>query len=450
MKNPVDQITDKVKKYAQSCGISLTGRILVGLSGGADSVALTDILTRLGADIVCVHVNHMIRGDEADRDEQFCRDLCKDRGIGFRAVRVDIPALAEARRTGMEETARDERRRILLDAAHEYGCGSIALAHNANDRAEMLIFNLCRGAGVNGLGSIRPIRIEDGINVIRPLLCLSKDEILSYLDNIGMSHVYDSTNSDTAYTRNYIRAEVLPALRRVNPSYLSNINRTAELCDEADGFICACAVGYLTSHAAPDKESLSRLHPAVAKKVFSLLYQRASGNSLSDVHLSAVYGFYAEAENGKRLQLPSGYDLICDNGAFRFTARTDPCEYEIKLAFGENVIEQKNCRVFVERAGSAAPLEGYINIYKIVKRIKISSAIIEKGVYIRNRRPSDSIKYGGMTHSVKDLLSEKKIPSSIRGDYPVICDGDGVLFVPPFAVRDGCRGDEKIYLTYCE
>ena len=117
---------------------------------------------------------------------------------------------------------------------------------------------------------------------------------------------------------------------------------------------------------------------------------------------------------------------------------------------GENVVPGRNCRIFVENENSASPLDVYKNIYKIVKRIKISSDIIKNNIYVRNRREGDSIRYGNMTHSVKKLLSEKKIPSSSRPDYPVIYDREGLLFVPPYAVRDGIRGDEKIYLTYAE
>ena len=450
MKSPADSVFEKFAAYAEQNNICFDGRILLGLSGGADSVSLLLLLLQSNAAPVCVHVNHMIRGAEADRDEDFCRTLCKKYGVEFYAYHVNVPELAKTRHTGTEETARDERRRILLSAAKEYGCDKIALAHNKNDRAETLLFNLARGTGVKGLGSIRPVRDEDGFIVIRPLLCLNKEEILLYLKEKNQDHIFDSTNGDTDYTRNYIRQSVMPLFERINPAYLSNINKAAELCCETDGFITEYAEKFISEHRKPDKASLYSLHPAAFKKVFSLLYEKKCGEALSEKHLQLICDFVGCAENGQKLQFPCGTDLICENGGFVFITRTQPLEYDVKLESGENTVPGRNCRIFVENENSAVPLDAYINIYRIVKRIKISSDIIKNGIYVRNRRISDSIRYGNMTHSVKKLLSEKKIPSSSRADYPVIYNKNGLIFVPPFAAADGIRGDEKIYLTYCE
>lgn len=449
MKNKTDSIFDLVKSYAEKNGIELQGKIAVGLSGGADSVSLLLLLTEAGAEPVCIHVNHMIRGEEAERDETFCRELCKNLGVEFHSYRVDIPALSKERGTGTEETARNERKRILINAAKEFGCRAIALAHNKHDRAETLVFNLARGTGVKGLGSIRPYRVENGVKIIRPILCLSKDEIISYLEKKGQSFVFDSTNSDTDYTRNYIRSAVLPSFERINASYLSNINKAAELAAEADDFIDKCASDF-TKAGVFDKAAFEKTHPAVIKRALSMLYERECGEALSEAHLTAAVDLIRNAENGQRAELPNEVDFICENGSFRFIKRVSPVNYCIKLVRGENDIPHKKCKIFVENVNSAPSLSSYINIYKKVKRIKISSDIINNGLFVRNRQPSDSVKYGGMTHSVKKILSEKKIPSSQRPDYPVICDAEGVLFVPPFAVRDGCAGDGGIYLTYCE
>ncbi len=450
MKNPADNVFVKFTGYAKENNISFEKKILVGLSGGADSVSLLLLLLQAKASVVCVHVNHMIRGDEADRDEQFCRALCEKYEVPFYAYRVNIPELAKERHTGTEETARDERRRVLISAAKEHGCGAIALAHNKNDRAETLLFNLARGTGVRGLGSILPVREDGGVLIIRPVLCLNRDEILSYLADMGQDHIHDSTNDDTNYTRNYIRHTLMPSLQRINPAYLSNINKAADLCAESDGFITECAESFISSHAVMGKTELSELHPAVFKKVFSLLYEKKCGQSLSDVHLQIISGFVNFADNGHSLQFPFGVDLICENGGFVFIERKEPIEYNYRLTFGENSVPGRNCKIFVENENSASPIDAYKNIYKIVKRIKISSDIIKNNIWVRNRADGDSIKYGNMTHSVKKILSEKKVPSSCRPDYPVIYDSEGLLFVPPYAVRDGIRGDEKIYITYCE
>jgi len=448
LKNKTD-VFEKVKAYAKQNDVELYGKMIVGLSGGADSVSLLLLLLQAGVTPVCVHVNHMIRGDEADRDEAFCLKLCEKLGVEFHSCRIDVPALSKERKTGTEETARTERKRILSDAAIKIGCNTVALAHNKNDRAETFVFNLARGCGIKGLGSIRPVRTEHGVRYIRPLLCLSKDEIISYLSEKSQSFVFDSTNADTDYTRNYIRSVVLPSFDRINPSYLSNINKAAELSAEADDFIDLCAEEFI-NNGGFDKAAFEKAHPAVLKRALSKLYERECDEALSEVHLSAAAGFIHEAENGQRLELPDGVDFICENGVFHFIKRVSPLNYCIKLEFGENDIPHKKCKIFVENVNSARELSSYINVYKKVKRIKLSSDIINNGLFVRNRRSSDTVTYGGMTHSVKKILSEKKIPSSQRPDYPVICDRYGVLFLPPNSVRDGAAGDGQIYLTYCE
>lgn len=450
MKNRVDLTVGKAAEYAEKNGISLKGRILVGLSGGADSVSLLHILLRLGAEPVCVHVNHMIRGADADRDEEFCRALCEKLAVEFHSYRVNVPELAKSRRAGLEETARDERRRIFKAAEKEYGCESTALAHNADDRAETFLFNLARGAGTKGLGSIRPVRREDGMTLIRPLLCLTKAEILAFLSAVGEDHVTDSTNDDTDYTRNYIRHELLPLFGRINPAYLSNINKAADSAAEVDDLITETANRALNGASSVSKQELAALEPAVSKKVLSLLYEKQTGQSLSDTHLQIILGFADSAENGKRLCLPDNCDLVCDNGHLRFTKRTEPAAYDFRLAPGRNDVPGKNCVFFLESSDDLGASDAYINIYKLVKRVKINSAIIEQGVYVKNRSDGDTIFYGGMTHSVKKLLSQKKIPSSERACHPVVYDKDGILFVPPGSVRDGIRGDGAVCLTYFE
>lgn len=450
MKNPVELLTDEVRSFASENGMELSGRLIVGLSGGADSVTLLLMLKLLGTTPVCVHVNHMIRGAEADADEEFCRQLCLGHGVEFHAYRVNVPELSAKLKKGTEETARDERRRIFSEAVKEYGCHAVAVAHNMNDRAETLIFNLVRGSGPRGLGSIKPVRCDGDVVYYRPLLCLSRKSITEFLSAQSQSYVTDSTNVDTDYTRNYVRHEILPRLQRINPAYLSNINKAARLCAEADDLVSFTANGYLSSDGAMSADSLSRLHPATFKKVFSILYERQCGEALSDAHLSLIFSFVKEADNGKRLCFPSEVDLIRENGVFRFIRRTAPERYRAELRAGKNEISGKNFVIFIENADSAAPHDSYINIYKLVKRIKISSDIIKKGIYVRNREDGDFIVSSGMTHTVKKVLGDKKIPSSEKSGYPVICDGEGLLFLPPFYVRDNVRGDERIYLTYCE
>ena len=207
--------------------------MLVALSGGADSVALLRALQALSHDVCAAHVNHGIRGAEAERDETFCRELCEALGVPFLALHTDVPALAEAGGTGLEETAREERYRLLEEARRQLACDCIATAHNAEDNGETLLLHLARGTGLAGLCGIPPVRGR----VIRPLLSVSRREIEAYLASIDQPYVNDSTNGDVDYSRNRIRARVMPELAAINPGFIRAAERTARLLSEDEALL---------------------------------------------------------------------------------------------------------------------------------------------------------------------------------------------------------------------
>ena len=197
----------------------LKGGVVVGFSGGADSVMLLLLLAKYRSDfghfpILALHINHMIRGEEADRDEKFSFDFCKKCGIDFRSVKADIPALAKIAHTGIEETARTFRYNTFKQIASELNYSAIAVAHNATDNLETIILNMMRGAGTVGLAGIIPKRD----NIIRPLIGVSKAEITECLIEANVDFVTDSTNLSTEYTRNYVRSEILPKLSHLSPT----------------------------------------------------------------------------------------------------------------------------------------------------------------------------------------------------------------------------------------
>lgn len=221
----MDGIREKFISSAAKLGIgdALSGAdaIVCALSGGADSCALLLLLKECyaNAEIRAFHVNHMIRGEEADRDEEHCRALCGRLGVPFAVKKTDVPAMAEKLSLGLEEAARtarysafDEYRKSLLAEGKKDVL--FATAHNADDNLETLIFNLIRGSGAHGLSGIAPRRGY----IVRPMLSLSSEEIRDFMRSRGESFVTDSTNADTSYTRNKIRTQVIPILRTVSPA----------------------------------------------------------------------------------------------------------------------------------------------------------------------------------------------------------------------------------------
>ena len=197
-----NKIEKAIKQYEMS---NIYEGAIIGFSGGADSSAILHYLSKKTKKLLAIHINHMIRGEEALRDEFFCKNMCKKLGVKFLSFRVDVPYLAEERKQGLEETAREERYKIfnkIISQNSDYKC--IVTAHNANDNAETVIFNLSRGSGAKGIAGIKPVLN----NIVRPLIYCSKQEILEYCKKNSITFVNDSTNLDTDYTRNYIKYQI--------------------------------------------------------------------------------------------------------------------------------------------------------------------------------------------------------------------------------------------------
>ncbi|MBP5158691.1 MAG: tRNA lysidine(34) synthetase TilS, partial [Lachnospiraceae bacterium] len=218
---------------------------MAGVSGGADSVCLLLFLNslkdELGLEIFAVHVNHGVRGEEADRDEDFTTKLCERLSIPCTVATRDVPAAAKLSGRSEEEEGRLARYEAFEEECKRRSCSKIAVAHNRDDNAETVLLNLARGSGLHGLCGIRPVsKRKSGITVIRPLLCVDKQRITGFLEGRGEPFCFDSTNATDDYSRNYIRNNILPAFEeRINSQASLHIALAAQTLSEADDFICA-------------------------------------------------------------------------------------------------------------------------------------------------------------------------------------------------------------------
>lgn len=209
--------------------LSPRDKVLVALSGGADSVALLRLLRRLGYACEAAHCNFHLRGAESDRDERFVRDLCREQETPLHVVHFDTRQEAETRRISIEMAARELRYAWFEGQRQACGADAVAVAHHQDDSVETLLLNLIRGTGINGLCGIRP---RNG-HIVRPLLCLDRKEITDYLEGLGQPYVTDSTNLQDEYTRNKIRLNLLPLLQGINPSVKESLLKTADHLNDA-------------------------------------------------------------------------------------------------------------------------------------------------------------------------------------------------------------------------
>jgi len=304
--------------------------VVVGLSGGADSVALLDALAllagRRGFRVVAAHLDHALRKGSAE-DAAFCRSLCQRLGVPFHTAVADVSARARRERGGLEQAARRERYAFLHRVREETGAGAIAVGHTRDDQAETLLMRLLRGAGATGLGGMRP-RVGD---VIRPLLGVSRDEVLAYLRDRGLGWREDPTNTDLRYLRNRVRHELLPYLEaRFNPALREGLARTAALLadeavhlrGEADGLLDRIA---RTEGATVvlDPSALAGAPPSVARMVVRQALRRTGGLArVRAVHVERILELArSEDAAGRRLPLPGGREVRYRQGELRFGPR---------------------------------------------------------------------------------------------------------------------------------
>lgn len=428
---------------------------LLGLSGGADSVMLLLALLELRRNgghfpLVCVHVNHLIRGDEADRDERFCEELCQKLGVALLSYKIDVPTVAKEKGCGLEEAARAVRYSVFSDIVNERPeVGCIAVAHNATDNLETIIFNIMRGAGISGVAGIKPVRD----NIIRPLIYSSKKDIAAALDTAGIPYVTDSTNLSSDYTRNYIRNEILPKLERLNPTPEKMGTRVSKnLLDDA-ALLDSLAIDFISSNVSDGrlptnklkelpKSQFSRIIREIARQKTHTLPERVHTDSLYDLISGGDFSY--SLPGGVRLVSKDGYAFITDEAR---TRASDACSLDMPLHAGVNVIPGYSSVIIISDVDCS---ENYSNIYKIAIQAALPFDIIDIGLAVRTKKDGDAYSYGGITRKLKKLFNDRKIPPSERDNVPVIYDENGIVWVPGFGVRSEENKLRKSYIAIAE
>ena len=429
-------------------GLDKATPILAGFSGGADSTAMLCMLSiygkSTGAVIYAAHINHGIRGAEADRDESFCRSFCDSLGIELFVLRADVPKIAKETGESIETAARNVRYEFFEKVMKENDIPLLATAHNANDNLETLLFNLARGTSLSGMCGIPETRPCGEGTVIRPILRMQKSDIIEFCNANGLDFVTDSTNSDTDYTRNKIRAEIIPALLEINSGAVKNAARLSKtltadsLCLESmkNMFLEGLSDGY-----SVETEKLNGSPDAIVNRALLSLYSHISGGeSLEAVHVTALRRLSAEAVPHSSVTLPKGIEAVIENKRLIFKKaekKQTVEEYSLPLFEGSNTISQTNCEIVIVNSQNTK------NIYKNSILLPIDFAKINGSLFARSRLAGDRILMGGMHKSVKKLMCDKKIPLELRSRIPVICDGDGIVAIPLVGIRDGARAKDR-------
>ena len=413
-------------------------RYLLGLSGGADSVCLFHLLRLNGFDFSAAHINHGIRGSEADSDEEFCRGLCQKHGIVLHLHRADVPAIAKESGKSLEEAARDVRYAFFEEVMRKESIPVLLTAHNADDNAETLLLSLVRGCSTSGACGIAKSRALAFGVVERPILAYGKKDIVSFCRANSFDFVTDSTNANISYPRNRIRKNILPELEAINPEFLTAFARFTESARADSEFLDREAEKFADNLILAKIASLP--YPIASRALASAAYK--AGASPEAVHIRAMIEM-AEKGSGS-LSLPGAVRAECRGEHLVFTADTRekstptyPCFDPTELKLGENSLPRGT---LILAAGESASDLSQISKKTASARIDLDK--IKGKIYARPRREGDRILIGGMHKSLKKLVSEKlsHLPLEERRSLPVICAGDEIVWVPGIDPSDAYKG----------
>ena len=425
-----DKCRDAIRRYSM---ISPGGSVVVGLSGGADSCALLHFLCSLRDEwelrMAAVHVNHLIRGEEAERDAAFAEAFCRNLGVDFLLYRRDVPALAKEKGIGLEQCGREVRYAVLSKEADRLGA-RIATAHTLSDSAETVLFHLIRGCSVSGLKGIPPVRGS----IIRPLILCERADVEDYCRRAGIAYMTDSTNFSTDYARNRIRLRILPLMREMNPSVVSAIGRLAESARLDDEYLNAEAERAV-------KQYLEEGNPAglfqCDQPVLSRALVRICAVRLricpEQKHISAMMECIGRGEGSVNLPGNNVFRLRNHSVAFEriLPASTSGLSYEgweTPFCPGEIITpagQRMICQV-MDKKNYHLLCKNDRNVFKnCLDYDKIMNAVF------RFRREGDSFHQAGRngSKSLKKLFNEAKIPPGVRSILPILESGGCIAWI---------------------
>lgn len=440
------QFLEKVSQYiADHSLFQKEDRLLVALSGGADSVALLRVLHAGGWSVQAAHCNFHLRGEESDRDEEFVCSLCEELGIVLHVTHFDTRDWASRKHLSIEMAARELRYAWFEELCAEHALQHVAVAHHQDDSVETVLLNLIRGTGIDGLRGIRP---KNG-RVVRPLLGVNRTEVLAYLDALKQPYVTDSTNLTDEYTRNKIRLTLLPLLEEVNPSVRKSISAmTDHLSDVAEVYEAAMQQAVQRVTAADGSEVLiERLLEEIAPKaiLFKIFHPLGFTASQLDAIYTSLFG-----ESGKRF-FSRDWEVLKDRKRLliRSCEKTSPIQAIAKsvpmVNTLQNLPEETTC-LNVTTGKLCFRVTVFTENFHIRKSQNVASLDADKislPLVVRCVQTGDAFVPFGMTGRklVSDYMTDRKFSRFRKEQQLVVCDGSGRI-----VWLVGERSDERLRL----
>ncbi|MBQ7338168.1 MAG: tRNA lysidine(34) synthetase TilS [Clostridia bacterium] len=453
----------------QSAHVAPNTSVLLALSGGADSRALLHLLAqdagRHGYALHLAHVHHGIREGEADRDETFCRELAAAYGCPIHVLHTDVPAIVAQTGESPEMAGRRVRYAYFAELMQEHHIPLLATAHHADDNMETVLLRLADGSSSTGLCGIAPAHPFAGGTLVRPLLGVTRRDILAYCEKNHLTYVTDSTNADTAYARNRVRAEIIPAMEHIVPHPQMQILRTCYTLREDDDYLFTLARDLHTKARLPDGslrlDVLQGAPPPLLRRALLLALREQTApptHRLQLCHLDALSQLVARARG--MTDLPGDLRATADGHTLRWSqksAQAPPvASLFLPLTEGTHHLPQLGITLTLTAdlpftatfscrndAQSEKFLKNPQNVYNPFIHDTLTFDTIMKGAYFRLRKEGDLLLLRGMHRKVRKLQNAAGIPPALRERVPLLCDEAGVVWVPFVGARDDVSTKDK-------
>ena len=424
-------IEERVFSYIEKYNMIEAGsQVIVGISGGGDSVCLLFLLSRYQKrrpfHLLGIHVNHGIRGQEALRDQEYAKKLCERLGVPFTVYTYSVPAIAQQEKRSLEEAGRMVRRRAFEEKAASLGKKAvIALAHHENDNAETVLHNLIRGTKAAGMGGIRPIQeIGEGVAYIRPLLEVTREEIETYLRQQQISWMTDSTNQELEYTRNRIRHRIIPEMEKINPKAVSHIAQAADTFQAIEEYLTGQADMLYREYVEQRengywiRKELFLEKELMQSYVIRMVLERAADKKqdLTAFHVESILSL-GKGRTGASVSLPGGV-LASQVYGDLYVRLPDS---------GEAPLKELELEIFPWE-NQKIPEKTYTKWFDYDK--------IKSSLEIRHRKPGDflTIADTGGRKKLKDYFIDCKIPREEREKVTLLAEGSHILWVVGYRI----------------
>lgn len=422
--NLVDSIREAINRHTL---IPDGKHVVVGVSGGADSVALLRAFRALEIPCTVAHMNHQLRDPESDVDEQFVRNLADELGFPIVGKSVDVKSLSETTGHSIEMAARQARHAFFA----EFDDAVIALAHHADDQAETFILKLARGAGIDGLCGMSFFQSLEKIQLIRPMLGIPRAEILQWLEENGFAWREDASNADERFLRNKVRHTVLPMLEHeLNPNIRETILRTMEILRAENAYVDAAANRVAcdpdsTGTGRPEAASTLKQPLALQRRIVRKWLFEQGADEVGFEAVEQILALMNQGTGSTVFELNEHQRVVVEYGTPRFEELQAPCPettWTLTIEAGTGWIRDDSCMGELPASASVS-----------------AEMVGERKLTVRGYRPGDRIAPFGMegTCKLQDILTDRKIPRARRNRIPVVLCGTEIIWVPGYRIAQG-------------